>query len=294
MTGNDSQPGPPEKSGNFMVQLLEHDYHNNQNRFPFQQHQGQQRKAPSHFTIWASALKHMKFSKAFDGIQLTNNTGMLCMFLFFLTWLFVVYTIRHHDPFAKQIIVKTGKVLSLHRQLDDRVVSGVKTALPVRMTQESGTIFVPGANTTVSVSEQQGLQVNDTSPPSSSGLPAAYSPYTYPSSTYPSTAYSSNQSSTEGGAAYAADSGPFVDPRFGSPLGQLSGTHITSSNTALPEPIYPSVSFDNGPLAAPPLPQRPVFLEGSLPPLPTQAQPQSLVTLGRSNDGSRLKMFVSR
>jgi hypothetical protein len=164
MTGNDSQPGPPEKSGNFMVQLLEHDFHNNQNRFPFHQHNAQQKKAPSQFTIWTSALKHMKFSKAFDGVGLNNSTGMLCMFLFFLAWLFVVYTIRHHDPFAKQIIVNTaGKVLSPHRQLDNRVVSGVKTALPVRMTPETGTIFVPGANTTVSASEQQGLQVNEES-----------------------------------------------------------------------------------------------------------------------------------
>jgi hypothetical protein len=263
-------PSPPGKTSNILLQVLGNDTHNHNDGLNLHSHGHHQRRIPSQFAIWMSALQHMRLSKALEGIHVSNNAGILILCLSFGVWLFVVYAIRHHDPLAKQFTAK--KVLSPHRQIDERVVSHMSGALPLKVYQDSAHIFVPGSNTEVGVSEQQGLQINVADPSGQQGMDAQY------------------PGSTGAGAAPAAESGPFADPRFGSPLSQQANTGTSANSISRGAPLYPANSFQSGPFYSVPMPQ-PQPIPMSQAPLP---QTQSTVSFGPSHDGSRLKMIVNR
>jgi len=260
-----------QKPSNIVLQLLGNDTHNHNDGLNLHAHgQHHQRRIPSQFSIWMTALQHMRLSKALEGIHVSNNAGLLILFLGMGIWLFVVYAVRHHDPLAKQITTGANKALSVRRQIDERVVSSMRGALPVHMSSDAGTIFVPGSNSSVSISEEEGLQMNPTPQLFQDDLDKQ------------------NASSTGPGAASAARSGPFADPRFGSPLNPTGNADILPPNSNLATPLYPS-AYQEGPiLGAAPQPQ----------PFPASntftGQSPGLVHFGPSNDGSRLKVFVSR
>jgi hypothetical protein len=261
-----------QKQSNILLQLLGNDTHNHNDGLNLHAHgHHHQRRIPSQASIWLTALQHMRLSKALEGIHVSNNAGLLILFLGMGVWLFVVYAVRHHDPLAKEIATGKNKILSVHRQIDERVVSSMKAALPVRMSPDAGTIFVPGSNSSVSVSEEQGLQVNSS-----------------PSQPFQDDLDKQNAGSTGPGAAAAARSGPFADARFGSPLNLSGNADILPPDSNLAAPLYPS-SYQEGPiLSAAPQPQ-PVPALNTFP-----GQSSGLVHFGPSNDGSRLKVFVSR
>jgi hypothetical protein len=256
-----------QKPSNIMLQLLGNDTHNHNEGLNLHAHgQHRQRRIPSQFSIWMSALQHMRLSKALEGIHVSNNAGLLILFLSMGIWLFVVYQIRHNDPLAKQI--RSGaKALSAPQQIDERVVSKMKGALPVRWTADSGSFYVPGSNTSVSISEEKGLQVNQASQPFQDDLEKP------------------SVGSTGPGAAAAARSGPFADPRFGSPLDQSGNADISQDNSNLASPLYQS-AYQEAPVLSAPPPSFPINA------YPTQSH--GPVQFGPSNDGSRLKLFVSR
>jgi hypothetical protein len=255
-----------QKASNIVLQLLGNDTHNHNDGLSLHSN-GQQRRIPSQFSIWMSALQHMRFSKALEGIHVSNNAGLLILFLSMGVWLFVVYAIRHHDPLAKQITTGARRVLSAPRQVDERVVSNIRGALPVRMTPESGNFYVPGSNSVVNVSEEEGLQINPAPQPFQDDLDRQL------------------QSSTGPGAASAAHKGPFVDPRFGSPLDQTGHADFSSGSSDLSTPLYQS--YQDGPFVSPPQPSL-----SQLNAYPPQAR--GPVSFGPSTDGVRLKMNVSR
>ncbi len=102
-------------------------------------------QAPQQTVIWNSALQSMKLSNLFAGIHISPNVLFFLMFSAFVGWLFVLYWIRHNEPFANQVL--GSNAYSPTAAADRRMIAGVRSAMPFRTTATGGYIYTP--NTTV-------------------------------------------------------------------------------------------------------------------------------------------------
>jgi hypothetical protein len=96
---------------------------------------------PSQSVIWTSALQALKVSNVVDGLIFTPAMGMFCLFLGFVTWLFVVYFVRHHEPFANSVLGTVPQ--SLAASTDRRLINGVKGAMPFKTSKSTGDFYEP-------------------------------------------------------------------------------------------------------------------------------------------------------
>jgi hypothetical protein len=95
--------------------------------------------ATSQGAIWSSALQGMKLSHFVQGINFSANFGLLMMFVGFTLWLFVIYAIRHNEPFANQVL---GTVpMSESVAADRRLVNRLNNAMPVKISH--GDVYEP-------------------------------------------------------------------------------------------------------------------------------------------------------
>ncbi len=102
-------------------------------------------------TAHQHALANIKLSHFLEGIHVTANFGWAALFSFFILWLFVVYWVRHHEPFANQVLGSVPQTSSVYA--DRRLVNGIKTAFPIRISPDTGTVYEPlpgGQNSTTS------------------------------------------------------------------------------------------------------------------------------------------------
>ena len=97
---------------------------------------------PSQSTIWSTALQGIKLTDALRGIRVSPNFLFFVLFCGMFFWLFVVYFIRHHEPFANQVL-GTGAARSASASQDRQIVAGVREAFPVRMSANTGSVYVP-------------------------------------------------------------------------------------------------------------------------------------------------------
>ncbi|MDR3613520.1 MAG: hypothetical protein P4L53_08130 [Candidatus Obscuribacterales bacterium] len=97
--------------------------------------------APSQSVIWTSALQALKVSNIVDGLKFTPAMGMFCLFLGFVSWLFVVYFIRHHEPFANSVLGTMPQSLGV--STDRRLIDGVKGAMPFKTSKATGDFYTP-------------------------------------------------------------------------------------------------------------------------------------------------------
>jgi hypothetical protein len=86
-------------------------------------------------------FQNMKLSHFFHGIHVSTNFSILMAFLFFLGWLFVVYWVRHNEPFADQVLGTVPQ--SITSAVDRRLVDGIKQAFPIRLSSDTGAIYEP-------------------------------------------------------------------------------------------------------------------------------------------------------
>ncbi len=93
---------------------------------------------------WTSALRAMKPSDAFQGLQIGCNQMFLIGFVLFTGWLGVVYWLRHHEPLANQIF-GTGGGYSTTAAADRRIVAGMRQAIPIRTGSAIGAVYVPNS-----------------------------------------------------------------------------------------------------------------------------------------------------
>lgn len=90
----------------------------------------------------ASAMQGVKLSTALKGLNITSNFMWLVLFVGFFLWLFVVYWIRHHEPFANHVLGPAASHSSTGR--DDRIMlEGMRNAMPVRISKDTGFVYVP-------------------------------------------------------------------------------------------------------------------------------------------------------
>lgn len=134
---------------NFLSHLLglDHDCHESGHSDGGHGDHGDQKEgqAPQQTAIWSSALQSMKLSNLFQGINISPNVLFFLMFSAFFSWLFVLYWIRHNEPFANQVL--GSNAYSPTAAADRRLVAGVRGAMPFKTTATSGYIYTP--NTTV-------------------------------------------------------------------------------------------------------------------------------------------------
>ncbi len=98
-------------------------------------------QAPQQTVIWNSALQSMKLSNLFQGIHISPNVLFFLMFSAFFGWLFVLYWIRHNEPFANQVL--GSNAYSPTAAADRRLVAGVRSAMPFKTVPTSGYIYTP-------------------------------------------------------------------------------------------------------------------------------------------------------
>jgi hypothetical protein len=91
---------------------------------------------------WMAHLANFKATSLFKGVNITPAHLMLCLFLFFFFWLFVVYWIRHNEPLANQVLGSPHAFAptALH---DRHLINSVKGAYPVHTSPTAGQIWTP-------------------------------------------------------------------------------------------------------------------------------------------------------
>lgn len=104
--------------------------------------------APSQSASWNSALQGLKLENLMAGINITPNFLLFMLFASFVGWLGVVYWIRHHEPFANQVLGSSAAYAPTAGQ-DRILINGARQALPLKTGPKSGMVYCPqpGQNT---------------------------------------------------------------------------------------------------------------------------------------------------
>lgn len=101
-------------------------------------------RGPAHSANrWSPSLRGVKLSDAFQGIHFTTNFLFFLLFLGLFLWLFVIYWVRHHEPFANQVLGEAKH--SATTAADRALVNGIKKTFPVHTSATMGEIYVPGS-----------------------------------------------------------------------------------------------------------------------------------------------------
>lgn len=186
--------------------------------------------APSQTPIWNSAMQAMKLEHAIDGIKITTNGWFFIMFAGFISWLFVLYWIRHHEPFADAVLGK-GTVQSPTLAADRRMMDNCREAMPIR-TNPNQQLFVPipqqfGASSAAAANPQP----MPNAPPSSTETPWM------PPATLPQT-QSAAQANTAALPTY--NLGPYADNGIYTP--QANAVSLSQANGPAVNMPVPSAS----------------------------------------------------
>ena len=115
-----------------------HDHHG----FNHQHGADQALGGPSTTPAWNGAFRGVKFSDIIQGINVTPNFMLAMLFIGFTAWLFVVYWIRHNEPFANQVL-GTPNSGAPTANADRILVEGAKNALPIRTSAKTGSFYTP-------------------------------------------------------------------------------------------------------------------------------------------------------
>lgn len=89
------------------------------------------------------AMQGVKISSALKGLNITSNFMWLVLFVGFFLWLFVVYWIRHNEPFANHVL-GPGAAHSKTGHDDRRLIENMRDALPFKVSKDTGYVYVPG------------------------------------------------------------------------------------------------------------------------------------------------------
>jgi hypothetical protein len=89
------------------------------------------------------AMHGVKLASALKGLNITSNFMWLVLFVGFFLWLFVVYWVRHHEPFASHVL-GPGAAHSKTGYDDRRLIENMRDALPFKVSQNTGYVYVPG------------------------------------------------------------------------------------------------------------------------------------------------------
>jgi hypothetical protein len=161
---------------------LDHDAHHGHGGADGGTHGGE--GAVSQTPIWTSALQGLKLSHALEGISISVNAWFFMFFMGCIAWLFVVYWIRHHEPFADAVLGK-GAAKYQTAAADRMIIDKCRDATPLRTSTNQG-MFAPmpqqfhdpaAANAiALAAAAQQSAAVNQLAPSTSSWVPPGMLP----------------------------------------------------------------------------------------------------------------------
>jgi hypothetical protein len=114
---------------------LDHEHHGEHG------HQAHHQSSPGPGN-WAGSLQAIKLTDIFQGINVTPNTMFLLLFAGFTAWLGVIYWVRHHEPYANQVLGNKGGYSST-AHADRQLVAGIRHAMPIRTGSTMGMVYVP-------------------------------------------------------------------------------------------------------------------------------------------------------
>ena len=97
---------------------------------------------PSQTPAWSSALQGLKIENLFAGINITPNILLLLLFASFIGWLGVIYFIRHHEPFANQVLGSSAAYAPT-AGYDRHLINNCRDALPLKTSSQMGVIYTP-------------------------------------------------------------------------------------------------------------------------------------------------------
>jgi hypothetical protein len=104
---------------------------------PHQQPPPPKPEPPTQTAVWLGALKSMKLSSVFEGLDATPNFKYFALMAAFLGWLFVVYWVRQYE-LANKPVVSAPPIFTVEQTQPDRLlVSHAKMAFPGTNPQNS-------------------------------------------------------------------------------------------------------------------------------------------------------------
>jgi hypothetical protein len=103
---------------------------------------GVENKRPTGTVTWQHTLQALNMTNLLQGIKITPNFLFLLLFAGLVGWLFIIYWIRHNEPFANSVL-GTHYAPAPTAHVDRQLVAGTKEALPFRTSQTTGDIYVP-------------------------------------------------------------------------------------------------------------------------------------------------------
>jgi hypothetical protein len=194
-------------------------------------HSGMQSGAvhnPSQSPMWSSALQGVKLSNFFQGITISANAWLAIMFMGFISWLFVLYFIRHHEPFANAVLGSSA-AQSPTADFDRRMIANVKEAFPLHTPNMGLYAPSPPARTAPPGSASAAPL------PATYMAPSAFAPMPVQTLTpvLPSTGY---PAPNPGATTFAA--GPFGQPIAGNNFYQSPPSQFNSATPYMNVPQY--------------------------------------------------------
>ena len=87
----------------------------------------------SQTAVWSSALQSLKMSDFTHGLNFTPAMGMFFLFAGFVSWLFILYGIRHNEPLANSILGTSpaSQGPSAYCSSADRRIVNATRAMPI-------------------------------------------------------------------------------------------------------------------------------------------------------------------
>jgi hypothetical protein len=104
--------------------------------------EGAEGLAPSQSASWNSALQGLKLENLIAGINITPNFLLFMLFACFVGWLGVIYWIRHHEPFANQVLGSSA-AFAPTVGADRVLINSARDANPIKTSAESGLVYSP-------------------------------------------------------------------------------------------------------------------------------------------------------
>ncbi len=158
-----------------------------------------------------------------EGLKVNTGIRFAVLFIAFAGWLYVIYWIRHHEPFINQMI-GTQTSLAPTAAQDKSMVAAIRNVFPWRTSPSMGELYVPSPEV-----KKDSREITKMSPTPS---------------------YVENRMIFGPGQAISApleSTRPNFDDRFGSPVNEQ--VNYTQNGNSFMEPINPnsaSFGFSNG------------------------------------------------
>ena len=137
--------------------------------------EGASDQMPSQTAAWSSALQGLRIENLIAGINITPNHLLIMLFAAFIGWLGVIYFIRHHEPFANQVLGSSAAYAPT-AGADQRLINSSRDALPFKTSASSGIVYVPQPQTSLALSRQGSPQNANLSQAMSAALGGAGTP----------------------------------------------------------------------------------------------------------------------